>query len=1027
MEGSLAETISHLTQSTNDVSDAACVVLRALSEDQIIQDNSHNQTSRYIVEVAEKFQPHICSFIKIEKYRQNYEKFSELQKLHEKLIRHLEPLAMSYKSIDPLLAAKGKIQAGLKHGQVRNYLRPYNVAEFADLVESILANLERVSGLQSTLNSDVEACGRDIALAKAWVRNNPSFLSSQYLLPFAESSSTAIETFLAHVRGRISAKITRHPQSRSEVKKRYPLHEDGKQLRILVPMWNEGPGVATDVVIKATTSSDSIAMDSSEIHLGSVAQGEFSIPIEALVIDQSRSFPIDLHVMWSELGGNERKEDIFEVSVLAQRADIDWQKHKYMNPYSTAPAEGERFVGREEQVEALVGRMLQTPMEATYIDGQKRVGKTSLAIAAVDAAVSASPEYDVRKCNILWGNITHVNPEIALKKLGEEIEEFILNSLPRDCGIGKADYSGSLSPIIKLATKAANINSKLRFVFIIDEFDEIPQEMFLQGNLAETFFANIRAITNTSNIYLLLVGGENMPFVMERQGQKLNKYARVNLTYFSRSTEWVDFEHLVRQPTENFLEWHGDAVSEIFNFTNGNPYFAKIICNEIATKAVREKDADITDVEVREVVAERISFWEANIFAHLWQDGIPLPQEEREPIYLKRRRTLVSITRCLRSGLPTTFANIRSFASKLNLAENELQALLADFVSRDVLREAEGKYHFVLSIFGKWLEDIGLSRLANDGLAEDLASEAQKMEDEAYVIADEIVQLTKRADWLPYRGKTIGADEIRAWISQCPSNRDQRILFKLLQSLRIVGAAEVLQRLRTAGNVIRDSLGVPARKSNRDRRTDVIVTYVDGEGKSGQRYAADFAEENKIGVDSIINPASFGASYEQYRAKFDTPKGIVIIDDIVATGDSLAVNVASFVENNLEMLRESKPILQVYALFGTESGCSKVRERIEELDYNRIDFRVGEKLSPSHFAFAQRPGIFANENEFDRAKSLLEDLGAKIYKKNPLGYGGMGLLLILPMTVPNNSLPVLHTHSKGVENLWRPLFERITN
>ena len=61
----------------------------------------------------------------------------------------------------------------------------------------------------------------------------------------------------------------------------------------------------------------------------------------------------------------------------------------------------------------------------------------------------------------------------------------------------------------------------------------------MQGNLAETFFANLRALSRCKNISIVLVGGENMPFIMERQGQKLNNFSRTNLSYFSRDFRMV--------------------------------------------------------------------------------------------------------------------------------------------------------------------------------------------------------------------------------------------------------------------------------------------------------------------------------------------------------------------------------------------------------------------------------------------------------------------------------------------------------
>lgn len=567
-----------------------------------------------------------------------------------------------------------------------------------------------------------------------------------------------------------------------------------------------------------------------------------------------------------------------------------------------------------------------------------------------------------------------------------------------------------------------------RFVIVLDEFDDISQEFYLQGSLAETFFANIRAITATPNICLLLVGSENMPYIMDRQGQKLNRFSRVNLSYFSRTEEWPDFQELIRLPSEGVLDWHVDAVSEVFNLSSGNPYFAKIICRDVMARAIRARDADVTAHEVRDVAPLAIERLESNQFAHMWQDGIYSPIDERETVALKRRRTLAALARCLRANERATLGNIHAQRAALQITEGELSSLLGNFVTRDVLVEEMGAYDFRLPMFRSWLMGIGLSRLANDRLSEELAGIDEQLQDEVRVTAAEIVDLAD--SWPPYRGTAIGPERLRAWLCQRESQRDQRLLFTLLKALKVVSVEENFRRLRTAGQVIRDAVGVFVRRSSADTRGDVVITYVDGEGKSGQRYASDLAEESRISRKAILPPSSFAAAFQSYVEtvrKGEVPKAIVIVDDVVATGGSLSRNVKRFVEAHASLLAAAKPRIIVYAMFATEQGMDRVRTAISKMAYGEIDFRAGEILGEDAFAFAGETGVFGTKADCDRAKALTQDVGATIYPDNPLGYGGQGLLLVMPATVPNNTLPILHSPSRGEGAVWKPLFERLVN
>lgn len=1026
LDGSATEAVAALASSPAGRADATAVVLRALGAE-LLRDGKGRteQVARHVVSLAETTLPELCNYLGVKPRSQNFEKLEVLRGAHEKIFSNLEPLRTPYQALDTIVSAKPRLMAALNHGQVRAYCSPYHLGEVAELVERLVGLLARAQRMEATVGSDVEACRREIASGDQLVALRPSFLTTDCLRPFLENASRALDSFLDGMHGRLAAEIVRADRKAGELQKRYPLHEEGRELRVFVPFRNDGPGTAHDVTFNISSPTDGVAVANETFSLGAVSPGEFSVALDVLVTGCCDSFDAEIVVGWDEVGGTKRREEIFGVRVLAQRADIDWSTHKFWNPYSTAPAEGAGFYGRSEQVETLVARLLQQPMEPSYITGQKRVGKTSLAKTSVEKAREQDPTGRMTTGYILWGRVSHDDPKRALRQLGEEMERIIVSALDDAVRPVKGDYDGTLAPLFNVLDLALAVDPTRRFVVILDEFDEMPEDLYLKGNLAETLFANIRALTTTANFCVLLVGGENMPFVMERQGQKLNKFNRVNLTYFSRVAEWDDFVRLIRGPTEGVLTWHTDAVAEVFNLTNGNPYFSKIICKGVTARAVAERDGDVTVEEVRRAVRDGIAGLDTNAFMHLWEDGTRSPLEERETLILKRRRTLAAVARCLRAGRPATTANILAHRGATEIDERELGPVLLNFVDRGVLVEGENGYDISLPIFRMWLIEVGLSRLANDGLTEELASIEQQLEDEAYVQSGELVNLT--AKWKPYRGTQVGPEAVRAWLVQRKSNREQRLLFEMLQAVRVVGQDEIFTRLRQAGQVIREALGVPTRRSKAERRSDVVLTYVDGEGKSGQRYAAQYAEENKIDVGGILPPSSFKESFEAFQAKYGVPKALVIVDDIVATGGTLSEKITTFVQEHCALLDEAQLLIELYSLFATDAGRTRVQETLTDLPYPNLNFRAGEVLAPSLFAFHEPRGVFDSADNRDRAKALATDIGVTIYRGQPLGVGGHALLLVLPETVPNNSLPLLHSASKDAERPWRPLFERIAN
>ena len=691
------------------------MLLRCLAVHGLVPQSNHaNHISRSAVELCEGGLPEILTYLKVDRRAQTYEKFAIISSCHQRITEILNPLRHSYGDLDAILAARKEILGSLNHSLVRQYCGPFRINELRSTVEAIFSKLKRVSSLDTTLLSDIEECDRCVDGTKADFSGSESFLTEEYLGSFLSVCRSVLSEFLKTQRARFKTSIAWGRGTSRELQKRYPLHEPEREMQVVIPLRNLGPGLATDLRVTVTSESSNVVLGGETVMLGNVLPGDFSIAIDAMVINASASFQGLLQVEWGEIGSPARNSEIFEFNVISQRGDINWQSLKYRTPYSTGVAEGDQFYGRMDKVHQLAARLLRQPMEPFYITGQKRVGKTSLALASATYAVANSAPNTLSYHYILWGEIAHADPNVSLRQLGESIEGFIFDRLSPEVRPAKGDYNGSLAGLVKLSNRAKCVVPEERFVIIIDEFDEIHQELFIHGNLADTFFANLRALSRSNNMCIVLIGGENMPFIMDRQGQKLNNFSRENLSYFSRQTEWADFQLLVRAPTSGLLNWHDDAISEVFNTTRGNPYFAKIICAGVFRSAVFERDADITATEVRRATESAISGMGANSFAHLWQDGIPKAAGEREPDILRRMRVLVAIARCLRRGLPTTATNIAGNRGSTSLPEAEIPAVLNDFQRPEVLHEEDRHYVFELPIFRMWLVDVGVSQLISD-------------------------------------------------------------------------------------------------------------------------------------------------------------------------------------------------------------------------------------------------------------------------------------------------------------------------
>jgi hypothetical protein len=154
-------------------------------------------------------------------------------------------------------------------------------------------------------------------------------------------------------------------------------------------------------------------------------------------------------------------------------------------------------------------------------------------------------------------------------------------------------------------------------------------------------------------------------------------------------------------------------------------------------------------------------------------------------------------------------------------------------------------------------------------------------------------------------------------------------------------------------------------------------------------------------------------------------EAILIIDDFVGTGTQICDNLTTFVGENVGDAQRGIPIILV-TIAATKDGFEFVHEHIEEQFGERVKFRVCEVLDDRYTAFGNDATLWESESERNKAKSICLNLGVDIYRDNPLGFGNQGLLLVFPTTVPNNTIPILHS-SGSRDKRWRPLFPRLVN
>ena len=219
---------------------------------------------------------------------------------------------------------------------------------------------------------------------------------------------------------------------------------------------------------------------------------------------------------------------------------------------------------------------------------------------------------------------------------------------------------------------------------------------------------------------------------------------------------------------------------------------------------------------------------------------------------------------------------------------------------------------------------------------------------------------------------------------------------------------------------IRNKLPVFVKHGRAQRRHDIFVSFIDGHGKSGSHFAEIYQKANEIISKNVEIPAQLGVALRRARERGEV--GLVIVDDMIGTGQNLVDRLIDLSDAFGEVGVGTEIPLSVVVLCGTLEGEQKVRTHLEATMPN-ADLEICEVLNSKHFAFGESLGFWESDNEKMEAKSLVMDLGSRLHKGKPLGFGDQGLLLTFSRNCPNNSLPILHGSAKG-DKPWNPLFPR---
>ena len=943
---------------------------------------------------------------------QTFEKLQALTVYVQEATTEIEDLIRVRPDLDRLNGFREEIMRLINRPPTRFLLSP--------LLPRALINKNRLGSLFHAVESYVENTDDDpihthedaCSFCEDFVVEAELFgtaIADRILGGLARQLKTAVEEHFEALEAKTTPKLIV-----SAIAKKYPLLRLHERISFKVRITNAGNGPARELRLDELVADPCLSVETSQIELGTIQPGSsIVVDIQARVMVPSTEARLVVQFSWLRPRGRSECEQEFRFG--AQREDIHWDDVELTEPYSLeAVTTRDELIGREEELKRLLRLSSLQTVGSAFIYGHKRVGKTSLANAVEERLKSDTA---IKWVVINKGSGDYVGDDAAstLRSLGDVLAQAMSDNIPELADVPLPDFSNGLAPLSAFVDKAL-ADEDLRLLFILDEFDELPPDLFKRTDASSSLFQPLRQISNKKGCGFLLVGGENMQRIVNLQGDRLNKFRPIEVDSFDRSE---DFLELIRRPVEDWLTISDAALNELFESSAGNPYFAKLLATELFSHMADNRYSDASEIDVAIAIDNTLRNIGSNSFAHFWTDGLVESSDEIDEQHMIRRSVLIAAGRAFRKQTSVDAETLWAESAKavgFPIGERRFRMTLQDFVRRRVLVEdGEGIITSKIPLFRAWLRGNGVGELLED--SRELDDLRAKLEDEerTRVRDEEVADLCEIWRQFSFRGRSIVPATIRRWLEQFDSLEDQRLMFRLLSGLRMYDEHTVRSKMNEAFGIVTRNMRTVIEAGTRVRR-DILVSSLDSSGaKAGMTYCRLFASENQIWSEAV-NPIRL---LKRRLSEKNEVQRLVIIDDFAGTGGTLVDGLKEHLET-LKLANSNGIRVVLVVVVGFGRARDRVNRFITESGLE-ADVYLCDELGDEDRVFWEESTFFGNPEERDRARQIAESKGVVLERRHPLGYGDTQSAVVFYQSCPNNTLPILWSAKGG----WSPLFPRI--
>ncbi|NER97327.1 MAG: AAA family ATPase [Symploca sp. SIO1B1] len=334
----------------------------------------------------------------------------------------------------------------------------------------------------------------------------------------------------------------------------------------------------------------------------------------------------------------------------------------------------ERFKGRQDIFRAIEDISLSAQSPVFLLYGRRRSGKTS--------ALNYLPQKVGSDLIPLFVDVQNIASFTSYENIVNSLVEQIKASAfsARNLRLPHANADAiSQDPFAGLQQWMSLVEKKIsnkRFLLCLDEFERF--EEVIESTNSRTLLNFLRHVMQHRPQWILLLSGSHrLNELQPYWSDCLIGTRTLHLTYLNKS----EARELIQQPVNNFRDiYEPDAVEEILELTNGQPYLIQLICSCI----IDHLNRDIRQSQIfRKVTRQDV------------QDVVPTVFEQGEGYFVEFWQYLSERERII----------LRTLAQQ-GTVEAPDQLIINKLVQAEIIRQNQGNIEFQVPLIRSYIETL---------------------------------------------------------------------------------------------------------------------------------------------------------------------------------------------------------------------------------------------------------------------------------------------------------------------------------